>query len=262
MLSHGERVAVALSGGPASLALLELLLHLRRGVPTKKGKIRPKHFDLIVLHVPVPASCGGLGTSGAVALGALVEKRYHLTMDTMSPELFLNALQERMEALKADASDNVSLLCRDSSQHSLLFADTIAASLETMARQRGCRKLFLGTTITRAAVITIARVATGQVHRLCHEITVEQIKMPTTPTGEQPAALEALRILRPLREVSTREAVRYLRCRGCTNWITPAQPWWEETPESAAERFIWRASETRPATSFSVVHSIERTMRE
>lgn len=261
MLSHGERVAVALSGGPASLALLELLVRLRRGFPVKRGKSRPKHFDLVVLHVSVPVEFGGHGVAGAAALKALVEKRYGLTVQTTDASVVSARLQDRVNRMYKDASDDSVSNTRDSSQQSMLLADTVKELILSSAIQHNCSKLFLGTTITRAATITIARVAAGSVHRLGGEIAADSAPSPMASAGEASAPLLAPRVLRPLREVSTREVVRYLRCVGYTDWITPAQPQFYETLESAAERFIWRASETRPATSFSVVHSIERAMK-
>jgi len=260
MLSHGERVAVALSGGPASLALLELLHGLRRGFAHHKGKIRPKHFEIVVFHVIVPAGYGGNGASGAAALQALVQERYGLTVHTVDEALFL----ARADALEMSTRDpmatNHQLDVLDPTIAPALVAGIVNALLERMAEAYECKKLFLGTTVTRAAIITIARVATGNPLRLDAEIGVDYHSSTAGCQGSAYASSGPLRWLRPLRNISLRDVIRYLRARGCTAWITPAEPWAQENIESTAERFIWRALETRPATSFSVVHSIERAL--
>ena len=239
MLQHGARVAVAVSGGPASMALLDLVLRFwEREWGGRGSESRQWHFWPLVLHVEVPWR-GGAQTA---------ERLRDLAETHNLP--FASVRQEPPPEL---------LHSMDGSERRQCWREQVRLQLTRMALDHNCTGLLLGTTATRAAVMTVVRMGMGEGWQAKEE-TRMVTEWSAPPHGNQVRAEQHANITvgRPLRELLQRDMVRYARTRpGLELGITHMQDM-RDTLEGLAERFLLEMGQGRAATIHSVLGVMDR----
>lgn len=199
VVRHGERVAVAFSGGSNSSALLNLLLAETSPDAYKKLKFHP---GIIFIDDTAVLPDGDYSDSLS-AISAIME-RSGLPYDVFK-------LEEVLDCQEKQPNDSLSQTSDLSAQLKALFDSltSVTCKEELLYRMRcklltrkakalGYQHVFLGETSTRLAVNILSNIAQGRGSRL-----------PLDTQFSDGGCLEGVNLLRPLRDVTAKEVCVY-----------------------------------------------------
>ncbi|KAJ3171340.1 Cytoplasmic tRNA 2-thiolation protein 2 [Geranomyces variabilis] len=225
-LSDGANVLVAVSGGPSSCCLLEVMKRFHAIDPANPRKPR-KFGKVIVCYVDPSAVLGYPETAGQIAEAAAAADFQCVTVTLES--MFLNADESDPGVVNVDGPSTEATLVKSATsslspnerlQQCFQSLGTATAKEDMIdlltnkailraARRAGCTLVLRGDTSTRMAVNTVAQTSKG----LGFAMPTEMAERPTWPAD--------IEVVRPLRDLSAKQIAIFNRTAKVETFVTP-----------------------------------------